>query len=244
MAVRRKGRGDDALGRRPVLHRSARSTRSRPTMGVPARAGSSRGGTDPGQNIPIGTLFRDVADRFGVPGALPTPIATLSIDALRLSFNTKTQHFKFTADASFKADDKSIGIGVLVDVTHSAAGAYSPPAGRHTLHRRLELLAGVPGGRQGGVRRTEQLVRRLLGQQDRGRPRHQAPGRLGIHGPGQGRPRGPDDRPEARAVRVQQGRQRAPRRTCSASTSTSRCPRRSPPCRWSASCCRRMRQSR
>ena len=59
------------------------------------RGWSFQGETGSGQQIPIGHLIDDLAEKFG-NFDIPAAIADISIDNLAVSFNTKTESFTFT----------------------------------------------------------------------------------------------------------------------------------------------------
>ena len=66
-----------------------------------------------------------MATRFKVPAALPSPIASLTIDKFSISFNTKSQRFTFDAVSSFRVDDQTVAIGVSVDLAQGGGKDYS-----------------------------------------------------------------------------------------------------------------------
>ncbi|MDX3451888.1 hypothetical protein PV396_08005 [Streptomyces sp. ME02-8801-2C] len=96
------------------------------------------GETGPGQQLPIGRLFQDLADRFGAI-ALPAPIAQLVIENLGMEVSTGTPRRLFlTGEALFPLDTAEVDVtlaldtekrsltGALVATVPTAHGPFTP----------------------------------------------------------------------------------------------------------------------
>jgi uncharacterized protein DUF6603 len=82
------------------------------------------GETGPGQQIPIGGLIESLSQRFGEV-TIPAPLADLTVENLRLAFDTGTKDFAFAAEAGFPISEGQLAdIVVTIDLKHTA-GAYT-----------------------------------------------------------------------------------------------------------------------
>ena len=93
------------------------------------------GRTEPGQEVPIGTLINDLANLFGTVD-LPPAIADLKLRDIVLSFNTKTKNFTFSCHASFPINESTPSdIQVDINILRQSDGTFSK-------HFSGELLIG------------------------------------------------------------------------------------------------------
>jgi hypothetical protein len=74
------------------------------------------GSTGPGKGIPIGALIEQLADKFGHI-TLPSAIADLIVENLRVSFDTGKKKFTFDCESKFRVDSTDVDITVALTVT-------------------------------------------------------------------------------------------------------------------------------
>ncbi|MFF6785682.1 DUF6603 domain-containing protein [Streptomyces sp. NPDC012510] len=100
------------------------------------------GETGPGQQIPIGRLFQDLADRFGAI-ALPAPIAQLVVENLGMKVSTGTNRDLFlTGEALFPLDTAEVDVTLAIDTgqrTLTAALVATVPTAHGSLTPRFDL---------------------------------------------------------------------------------------------------------
>ncbi|NEQ09127.1 MAG: hypothetical protein F6K37_25245 [Moorea sp. SIO4E2] len=82
-----------------------------------------QGSTGSGQEIYIGTLIDDLANKFDKI-TLPLSISELIIENLGVSFNTKTKDFTFTCESKFPIDGEPVDITVSINITQQKDGSY------------------------------------------------------------------------------------------------------------------------
>jgi hypothetical protein len=103
-----------------------------------------KGGTGPGQQIPIGKLITDLAGKFG-DVTLPPVIEGLVIQNLGASFNTKSGDFLVTCESKFPVDGKEFDITITISSTKSGS-TYKTDFGGHitigTLKFDLNFIKG------------------------------------------------------------------------------------------------------
>lgn len=75
------------------------------------------GSTGSGQDIPIGDLIQELANKFEVDANLPAPIKDLSIKNLHISFNTKSKNFNFGCEIDFPVEGKEVAILLNIELT-------------------------------------------------------------------------------------------------------------------------------
>ncbi len=76
------------------------------------------GSTGYGQKIPIGTIISNLATTFGVDDKIPSPIASLTVENLRLFFDTESRDFSFTCEGKFQIEGKEVTILATVILTY------------------------------------------------------------------------------------------------------------------------------
>jgi hypothetical protein len=110
------------------------------------------GSTGPGQQIKIGELIAELAQKFNADRtSVPEAIDTLVFQNLALSFNTgKKKSFKFTGEAKLEIDGTPYDISVLVELTDKDEnGKYQKRFGGTLAfggaHFKFELKAGEVG---------------------------------------------------------------------------------------------------
>jgi hypothetical protein len=91
---------------------------------VPGEGWQFAGSTGTGQEIPIGTLIEEIAEKFGVDQKLPQAIESLILENINVSFNTKTKDFTFTCESKFEIESKQVDIVVNINLTHKQDGSY------------------------------------------------------------------------------------------------------------------------
>ncbi|WP_328477700.1 hypothetical protein OHS71_06450 [Streptomyces sp. NBC_00377] len=107
----------------------------------PVRQWQFTGETDPGQQIQIGRLFQDIADRFGAI-ALPAPIAQLVIENLGMEVSTGTGRLFLTGEALFPLDTAEVDVTLAIDTGQrslTAALAATVPTARGPFRPRFDL---------------------------------------------------------------------------------------------------------
>ncbi|MFY1702887.1 DUF6603 domain-containing protein [Micromonospora sp. WMMA1923] len=107
----------------------------------PQRGWEFAGETGPGQRIPIGGLFDDLASRLGGP-ALPAPLAGATVENLAMAVSTGAKRLAVTGQARFPVDDTEVALTVAVDTAaRSVAGALAlaVPVDGGTFHPRLDV---------------------------------------------------------------------------------------------------------
>lgn len=77
------------------------------------------GSTGQGQNIPIGVLIQELAEKFDIKSEIPKPIEELNIKNLSLSFNTQTKDFTFSLETQFPIDKKELDAVIKIELTHN-----------------------------------------------------------------------------------------------------------------------------
>lgn len=85
------------------------------------------GSTGTGQQIPVGTLMTDIASKFGVAGQLPASLSGMTVENLRVTFNTGIKDFAFTAEIRLPVGDsgeKEVDITVYINLQHTD-GSFS-----------------------------------------------------------------------------------------------------------------------
>lgn len=96
------------------------------------------GNTGYGQEIPIGHLIEDLGNKFGEV-SLPASLKGLTIQNLRISFNTKTKDFTFTCEAKLPIDDKELDIIVNIDLKHNENGSFNNSFSGHITFSNLKF---------------------------------------------------------------------------------------------------------
>ena len=91
-----------------------------------------KGGTNPGEVIPIGDLITDLISMFGAI-ELPEVLQSLEITNLQVSFNTATKDFSFIAETVFVIDDQGAALSLNIDIVNSTAGFQKTFSGLLTL---------------------------------------------------------------------------------------------------------------
>ena len=82
------------------------------------------GSTGYGQAIPIGSLIKDLGHKFGEV-SLPASLEGLTLQNLRISFNTKTKDFTFICESKLPIDDKELDIIVNIDLKHKESESFT-----------------------------------------------------------------------------------------------------------------------
>ncbi|WP_340374425.1 DUF6603 domain-containing protein [Streptomyces sp. SS7] len=112
-----------------------------------ARDWQFTGETGPDQQVPIGRLFQEIADRFGAI-ALPAPIAGLVVENLGMEMSTGTGRLFFTGEALFPLDTAQVDLTLAIDTgqrTLTAALAATVPTAHGPFRPRFDLrFAGQP----------------------------------------------------------------------------------------------------
>ncbi|KXK63726.1 hypothetical protein AWW66_01840 [Micromonospora rosaria] len=107
----------------------------------PGRRWEFAGETGPGEEIPIGRLFADLADRFGGL-ALPAPLAESVVDNLAAEVSTGAGRLFLTGRTRFPVDGTDVALTLAVDTARrSVAGTLdlAVPVQGGTFHPTLEL---------------------------------------------------------------------------------------------------------
>ncbi|WP_030315404.1 DUF6603 domain-containing protein [Streptomyces sp. NRRL B-3229] len=106
------------------------------------------GDTGPDQQVAIGALFQEIADRFGAI-ALPAPIAQLVIENLGMEVTTGTGRVFFTGEALFPLDTAQVDVTLAIDTGQrslTAALAATVPTAHGPFRPRFDLrFAQAPG---------------------------------------------------------------------------------------------------
>ncbi|MEV0325850.1 DUF6603 domain-containing protein [Micromonospora echinospora] len=108
---------------------------------APDRHWEFAGETAPGQQIPVGHLFADLADRFGGL-ALPAPLAESTVENLAAEVSTGAGRLFLTGRARFPVDGTEVALTLAVDTARrSVAGTLDlvVPVQGGTFHPTLEL---------------------------------------------------------------------------------------------------------
>ncbi|MFI6820064.1 DUF6603 domain-containing protein [Micromonospora sp. NPDC050187] len=108
---------------------------------APDRRWEFAGETAPGQQIPVGHLFADLADRFGGL-ALPAPLAESVVDNLAAEISTGAGRLFLTGRTRFPVDGTEVALTLAVDTARrSVAGTLDlvVPVQGGTFHPTLEL---------------------------------------------------------------------------------------------------------
>ncbi|SHI00321.1 DUF6603 domain-containing protein [Streptomyces sp. 3214.6] len=99
------------------------------------------GDTGPDQQVAIGTLFQEIADRFGTI-ALPAPIAGLVVENLGMEVSTGTGRLFFTGEALFPLDTAEVDVTLAIDTGQrslTAALAATVPTAHGPFRPRFDL---------------------------------------------------------------------------------------------------------
>jgi hypothetical protein len=92
------------------------------------------GSTGPGQDIRIGELIDDLAQKFNTDNKVPDAIKTLVFRNLALSFNTgKKKSFRFTGEASLQIEGTTCEIALTVELEDEAGSGKFDKRFRGTL---------------------------------------------------------------------------------------------------------------
>lgn len=83
-----------------------------------------------GQPLTIAAIHSHIAQRFSVDTVLPAAIEGLSLDNLRIWFDTSTGDFNFTCAASFPIDDQHVAITVTIRLDNTGT-SYAKTFGGH-----------------------------------------------------------------------------------------------------------------
>ena len=80
------------------------------SAGVPEAGGGwlFAGGSAPGQELPIGDLIADLANKFGVDDSIPEPIKGFTMQDIFASFNTGTKTFIFSCQGNLPLDEDTV----------------------------------------------------------------------------------------------------------------------------------------
>ncbi|WP_329222711.1 hypothetical protein OG352_36205 [Streptomyces sp. NBC_01485] len=108
---------------------------------APEKQWQFTGETGPGQQIAVGRLFQDIADRFGAI-ALPAPIAQLVIENLGMEVSTGTGRLFLTGEALFPLDTAEVDVTLAIDTGQrslTAALAATVPTARGPFRPRFDL---------------------------------------------------------------------------------------------------------
>lgn len=84
----------------------------------------------PGSALTVAAIHAHIAEMFSVSTTLPSAIEGLSLDQLRVWFDTATGDFNFTCEARFPIDDKEVDITVTIRLDKTGAG-YRKTFGGH-----------------------------------------------------------------------------------------------------------------
>src|SRR5690348_11307260 len=87
--------------------------------GTPGAGWQCRGGSMPGQSIPIGQLIDDLAMRFGEV-TLPAALADLTVSAINVSFDTNGSSFAFSCGAQFPLDTTPVALTLDIAITKAS----------------------------------------------------------------------------------------------------------------------------
>lgn len=89
------------------------------------------GETSEGQEIPIGDLIEDMVNIFGEVN-LPAVISDLTIENLKVFFDTDAANFQFTGTANFPINDNdSVAMTVSIACLHDGNGGYTNTLSGH-----------------------------------------------------------------------------------------------------------------
>jgi len=108
---------------------------------APEKQWQFTGGTGPGQKLPIGSLFEDLANRFGAI-ALPEPIAQLVLQNLGVEVSTGTGRLFLTGEALFPLDTAEVDVTLAIDTGRrslTAALAATVPTARGPFRPRFDV---------------------------------------------------------------------------------------------------------
>ncbi|RTQ50298.1 hypothetical protein EJV47_11785 [Hymenobacter gummosus] len=105
------------------------------------------GATGTGQAIPIGTLMKDVADRFGVGEDLPPALTGLTVDNVTVTLDTKTNDSTFSCELQFPVQGQTtVDLTLDIALTHVDGKFEKTFKGRLTLAGRQFDLDFSTGG--------------------------------------------------------------------------------------------------
>lgn len=81
------------------------------------------GSTGTNQEIPIGTLISDLAEKFGITATVPQAIDSLTLKNLDISYDTGTKDFSFLGRADFEINSTTVEAVLQVIISHRPNGS-------------------------------------------------------------------------------------------------------------------------